>query len=285
MIPIYDPIEQKNILLKSFTDSGKSNLNPYIIKYIETSNYLQIILDRTDRADTRPLLYIRTHSAKGGRPADLIARENEAHYLLHDGRSRKRGYDDFIWENGVNLKDNGIYYNTIGELNNNISERILEYHLSRKYNGENLTSDRAAFDPGPSDVQNAPPHVRNQLARHNAVSEQLKATAEKFGWVVRKRVIYLPDLAIEKNGSTLIFEVKPDAALGSMCKAIGQIIVYDSEYCSNERHIIAPEYPALRRRLCNLLETQEIIWTTYDMEAGPNGKVRFSDNLIKRLKD
>jgi hypothetical protein len=278
MEPVKSPREQRDILRAIFEDDSFTKyLDNFEIKLEEINGAIQIAVRLIDARGGRPLLYLRTHTNRGGTPAAMIAKRGRDYFLLHDGRVRKHGFGNPFSEKEVVV--DGRTLNVVGKIDKGLFNCILSFHASRTGPLTLLENPRPAFDPGPKNATNVLPFQKNLIARHHNMCVLLWSYAKKQGWHLTLRKSCSPDLAVERDGVCLLFEVKPSGDLSHISSAIGQLLIYDVEIQANERIIVAPISENLFDRCKSILDKYGIKWLDQDAEA-----LMLSSNIRRMLK-
>lgn len=198
--------------------------------------------------DNKNVLGFATYSAKSGigRTAAALARDAGGIALYHDGRvftrdgrARPHGSDPMV-------KINGRLYHRIAYIEDpDFFDRVVDYHFSRlnpdlASNGGRTGKKGSGLDAGP-----AKGGVRSSAvftARHNPLTAALWEQVEDLGYTLRTCEGVTPDLLVEKNGKSALFEVKPVARTHDLILACGQVLVYN-EHAKADRIVIVSERP------------------------------------------
>ena len=259
LAPVHEPDEQRTALSAAFANGQMTKeIGPFEIRFETPPRGRVQIAVRQVGATGRPLLYIRTHTGRGGVSAGLVAKSADGYYLLHDGRTHKKGLGQPFSENIVDIDGRSMYM--IGRIDETIFTAIISFHSSRVEKTDDTTLSALAYDPGPSSPSMAVGHEKNLNAKHHSICSALFAYARSRGWIVLSRQTCSPDLAIARDGKKLLFEVKPDGSLPSIAAAIGQLLIYDEEIKATERFIVAPINYNIRIRCQNVLDANRIVW-------------------------
>jgi hypothetical protein len=208
-------------------------------------------LDGSD--DNRNVLGFATYSAESGvgQTAAVLASDKGGVALYHDGRvyARDRRARPHRDEPKIEI-DGHLYYRIAYVDDDHFFDRILEYHFSRLNpdlgagGGRKGKKGGSGLDAGPSKGG-----VRSSavfLARHNPITTALCEQVEALGYALRPCEGVTPDLLVEKNGKSALFEVKPVARTHDLILACGQVLVYN-EHAKAHRMIIVSERPNLSK--------------------------------------
>jgi hypothetical protein len=195
--------------------------------------------------DSRRVLGFATYSpnSRTGLTAAALARDAQGIALYHDGRVFTRDGRARPYRNEPMTDVNGRLYHRIGYVDDDhFFDRLMEYHFSRL--NSNLGSNKnrvqkkakgSGMDAGP-----ASGGVRSSAvftAHHNPLTIALGERLEGLGYVPRTCDGVTPDLLVEKNGKSVLFEVKPSALTHDLILACGQVLVYN-EHADADRKVI-----------------------------------------------
>ena len=201
----------------------------------------------------RNVLGFSTYSpnARIGTTAAALARDAKGIALYHDGRVFTRDGRARPSRAEPRTEINGRAYHKIAYVDDyNFFERVMEYHFSRL--NPDLTKIKVSrktkgsgMDAGPT--KGGARSSATFTALHNPITKALCQLVEDLGYVVRRCDDVSPDLLVEKNGKSVLFEVKPSAATHDLILACGQVLVYN-EHANADRMVIVSAKPDLSGR-------------------------------------
>ncbi|WP_316235400.1 MULTISPECIES: hypothetical protein [unclassified Bradyrhizobium] len=196
-------------------------------------------------AHNRNVLGFATYSANSGigRTAAILAREGRRVALYHDGRvyardGRARPHRD---EPMIDI-DGRLYYRIAYVDDAHFFDHVLEYHFSRLNVDLGAAASRGE-KKGKSSGLDAGPAAGGErssavfTAQHNPLTIALWEQLEALGYAKRPCEIVSPDLLVEKNGKSVLFEVKPSPLSHDLMLACGQVLVYN-EHAKADRMVI-----------------------------------------------
>lgn len=116
----------------------------------------------------------------------------------------------------------------------------MEYHFSRLNvdlgaGGRRSGKKGSGMDAGPATGGERSSAVFT--AQHNPLTIALWKQLEALGYAQCPCDVVTPDLLVEKNGKSVLFEVKPSALSHDLMLACGQVLVYN-EHAKADRMVI-----------------------------------------------
>lgn len=201
----------------------------------------------------RNVLGFATYSAKSGigKTAAILASEKGRIALYHEGRVYARDGRARPHRDEAKIEINGrLYFRIACVDDDHFFDRVLRYHFSR-LNPDLRSGGGRGGNKGGSGLDAGPPKggVRSSavfLAQHNPLTTALWKQVEALGYALRACEGVTPDLLVEKNGKSALFEVKPAARTHDLILACGQVLVYN-EHAKADRMVIVSEKPDLSR--------------------------------------
>jgi hypothetical protein len=199
-------------------------------------------------AENKMVLGFSTYSSnsKIGLTAAALARDKGGVALYHNGRVFTRDGRARPYRSEPMTEINGRLYHRIAYIEDpHFFDRIVDYHFSRLNpdlrSGGARTAKKgkgSGLDAGPENGGRRSSAVFT--AQHNPLTTALWEQVEAFGYVLRTCEGVTPDLLAEKNGKSVLFEVKPSARTHDLILACGQVLVYN-EHANADRIIIVSE--------------------------------------------
>jgi hypothetical protein len=199
-------------------------------------------------ADSRNVLGFATYSPKSqiGLTAAALARDERGIALYHDGRVFTRDGRARPHGNEPMVDINGRLYHRIAYVEDpHFFGQVVEYHFSRLNAdlgsggaGAGKKGKGSGFDAGPANGGRRSSAVFT--AQHNPLTTALWEEVKALGYMLRTCEGVTPDLLVEKNGKSALFEVKPSARTHDLILACGQVLVYN-EFAKADRIVIVSE--------------------------------------------
>lgn len=203
-------------------------IDEYTLCGFYRDNYLGL---RLDSQYGKILLEFMQGSKRSGA---LLQDSNGEIWLAHTGRVHWK-HAEARPKNDNKVTVGKREYYLVSKSDDDIAARIIDFHLSRE--GEDA-SPIQAISRGP--FKNGERKSCVFEAVHSPIVENLRHYLESNGWTISKKIRdFDADLVCEKQGTKVLFEIKPASEVHSIVCAAGQCLVYNTAHQAHRKIIIA----------------------------------------------